>query len=353
MAAAATVHFATNRDEIRKGEEVIGFGSALNPISPLWVRYGAADMTAQKSGNAFAVSTMRVAPEAIPGAGAVPADATRLLGSAAVFGGLRERMIANKADLVLLLHGYACDMPNALSNAAELKTSWGTKARPLESAVFAWPSDGNIVPIIAYASDRDDARSSAKAVARSLLRFIAYLREIDRKDWCDRNIHLVAHSMGNYVLRNALQAMLSELGGRSLPRVFKNIFLMAADEDNDAFEDSGKLARLPELGEAVHVYFVRNDRALTISDVTKGNPDRLGSTGPRTLTSLPQKVTLVDCTDVSATSPLTDVGHQYYRKRPEVLADIRAVIAGTPAEQIAGREWLPARFCYRIKAKGG
>ena len=315
MAAPVRVHFATNREEIRQGENVIGFGSGLNPLSPLWVRYGAADMTAQKSGNAFAVSELLVAPEAIPGAGAVAPDAAPLLGSAAVFGGLRERMIANKADLVLLLHGYACDMPNALSNAAEVKTKWGTKARPLETAVFGWPSDGNIVPIIAYASDRDDARSSSKAVARSLLRFIGYLREIDRKDWCDRNIHLVAHSMGNYVLRNALQAIISEVGGRTLPRMFKNIFLMAADEDNDAFESADKLARLPELGEAVHVYFARNDGALTISDLTKGNPDRLGSTGPRTLTSLPQKVTLVDCTDVSGTSSLTDVGHRSEERR--------------------------------------
>jgi esterase/lipase superfamily enzyme len=346
---AVTVHFATNREEVRQDDSVIGFGSGLNQISPLWVRYGAADMVAQKKGNAFGISAMRLAPEAIPGLGAVPTGTTPLLGSSAVFDGLRQRMIANKADLVLLLHGYSCDMPTALSNAAELKTNWGTRTKPLETAVFGWPSDGNIVPIIAYASDRDDARSSAKAVARSLLRFIAYLRELDRKDWCDRNIHLVAHSMGNYVLRNALQAMISELGGRTLPRVFKNIFLMAADEDNDAFEHADKLARLPELGEAVQVYFARNDRALTISDLTKGNPDRLGSTGPRTLTSLPQKVTLVDCTDVSDTSPIVDARHQYYRKRSEVLSDIRAVIAGTPADAIAGRDWVPARFCFRIR----
>ncbi len=349
--AGVTVHFATNRDEILRDGEVIGFGSGLNQLSPLWVRYGTAEMLAQKKGNPFGVSKLSVAPEAIKGAPGVPADAAQVLGSAAVFNGLRAKMVANKADLVLMLHGYACDMPNALSNAAEIKTQWGTKANPLETAVFAWPSDGNIVPIIAYASDRDDARSSAKAVSRALLTFIAYLRKLTKEELCGRNIHLVAHSMGNYVLRNTLQAMISELGGKALPRVFKNISLMAADEDDDAFEHADKLARLPELGEAVHVYFARNDRAMTISDVTKGNPDRLGSTGPRTLTSLPQKVTLVDCTDVSETSPITDARHQYYRKRPEVLTDIRAVIAGTPAEAIAGREWIPARFSYRIRPK--
>ncbi|MFN6954693.1 MAG: alpha/beta hydrolase [Acetobacteraceae bacterium] len=348
MAETVTVHFATNREELPDPEAPTGFGPALNHRSPLWLRYGAAEMAPQKKGNAFGIRELRVAPENIPGV-TDGGGAERKLGSTAVFDGLRERLVAGKADLVLLLHGYACDFATALSNAAELKTKWGTKARPIETAVFSWPADGKIVPWIAYASDRDDARSSAKAVARALLRFLAYLREIDRNEWCNANIHLVAHSMGNYVLRNAVQAMISDLGGRPLPRVFKTIFLMAADEDNDALEDPKKLARLPELGESVQVYFARNDRALTISDVTKGNPDRLGSTGPRTLTSLPQKVTLVDCAEVSDTSPISDARHQYYRKRAEVLADIRAVLAGTAPEDVPGREWIAARSCFRIK----
>jgi esterase/lipase superfamily enzyme len=348
MADPVTVHFATNREETPDAAAPTGFGPALNHRSPLWLRYGAADMASQKRGAAFGIRELRVAPESIPGVTADD-DATRLLGSTSVFDGLRGRLVANKADLVLLLHGYACDFPAALSNAAELRTKWGTKARPIETAVFAWPADGTIVPWIAYASDRDDARSSAKAVARALLRFLAYLRELDRKDRCGANIHLVAHSMGTYVLRNAVQAMISDLGARPLPRVFKTIFLMAADEDNDALEDPRKLGRLPELGESVQVYFARNDRALTISDLTKGNPDRLGTTGPRTLTSLPQKVTLIDCAEVSDTRPITDARHQYYRKRPEVLADIRAVLAGTAPEDVPGREWIAARSCFRLR----
>ncbi len=352
MAKTVTVHFATNREEIPNAEAPTGFGPGLNHRSPLWLRYGAAEMLPQRKGNAFRVADLRVASESIPG---VTADtsAPGVLGSTAVFDGLRERLTGRKADLVLLLHGYACDFETALSNAAEIKASWGSPSRPLETAVFSWPADGVIMPWLAYASDRDDARSSAKAVARALLRFVGYLREIDRHAWCNANIHLVAHSMGNYVLRNALQAMISDIGGRPLPRLFKTIFLMAADEDDDAFEDPKKLARLPELGEAVQVYFASNDRALTISDVTKGNPDRLGSTGPRTLTSLPHKVIFVDCAEVSDTSPVTDARHQYYRKRPEVLADVRAVLAGTAPEDVPGRDWIAARNCFRIRQTRG
>ncbi len=350
----ALVHFATNREEILKDSEVVGFGPRLNPKSPLWLRYGTADMAPpKKRAGPFGISALRVAPEQIPGVTADREDAP-VFGSDAVFEGLRRRLIDNDSDLLLMLHGYACDFGCALNNAAELKTQWGTKANPIETAIFSWPADGRIVPWLSYASDRDDARSSAKAVARALHRLMAYLRALPSKDWCRADIHLVAHSMGNYMLRNALQALISDLGGRPLPRLFKTIFLMAADEDNDAFEDPKKFARLPELAETVYVYFARNDRALTTSDISKGNPDRLGTTGPRTLTQLPQKVTLVDCTDVSETGGsvkerVTDANHQYYRKRAEVIADVRQVLAGKAPELVSGRDWISARSCFRIR----
>jgi esterase/lipase superfamily enzyme len=353
------VHFATNREEIVENGVVTGFGPRLNPKSPLWLRYGAADMEPGKKGdNPFRIAKLDVAPENIPNTPEAEGEKV-LLGSDAVFQGLRQRLIDNDSDLVMMLHGYACDFANALSNAAEVKTAYGTKSFPIETAIFSWPADGTIVPFISYASDRDDARSSAKAIARALQRFLAYLADLSRQvrdgtlpkeQLCRAKIHLVAHSMGNYALRNALQALISDYGGKTLPRVLHTIFLMAADEDNDAFEDEKKLARLPELAEQVYVYFARNDNALVISDVSKGNPDRLGATGPRTLTSLPQKVTLVDCTEVSSTGSVTDANHQYYRKRAEVIADVRQVLAGKPPEAVTGREWIPARTCFRIKA---
>ena len=137
-----------------------------------------------------------------------------------------------------------------------------------------------------------------------------------------------------------------------MPRVLQNVFLMAADEDNDTLELADKMARLPELAEAVHVYYCANDRALIISDTTKGNPDRLGSTGPRTLTNLPHKITLVDCRDVCETKPdISDVRHQYYRKRPEVIADVRQVLAGMAPDQIPNRTYVAEKRSYRIGAR--
>jgi len=46
----------------------------------------------------------------------------------------------------------------------------------------------------------------------------------------------MAHSMGNYVLRHALQQAKKITNDASLVRIFDNIVLTAADEDSDAFE---------------------------------------------------------------------------------------------------------------------
>lgn len=340
-----TVHFATNREETRGR---IPFGPRLNPKSPLYLRYGRAEVSPPSGRrDGYKLARVVVAPESIPGI-TTGEGAPVKLGSESVFDGLRQRLIAGKADLLVFIHGYSCDFETAMERAAQLKDRWSTAERPLEIAVFSWPADGTMVPWMSYASDRDDARSSAKAIARALLRFVDYVKGLDRAEWCNARMHLVAHSMGNYAFRNALQALRSDLGGR-LPRLFENAFLMAADEDNDAFELEDKFMHLPDLAHSVQVYFARNDGALTISDVTKTHPDRLGSTGPRTLTQLPQKVTLVDCTAVSGTG-LGEVNHQYYRQRPEVLADVQAVLAGLAPDQVPHREYLPDKRAFRIRA---
>src|SRR3546814_7947261 len=62
-----------------------------------------------------------------------------------------------------------------------------------------------LFPYTTLFRSRDDARSSAKAVARALLNFLSYLHGLGRGDWCKANMHLVAHSMGAYTLRNAVQ----------------------------------------------------------------------------------------------------------------------------------------------------
>ena len=343
-----TVYYATNRNETGTADAP-DFGPNFHAHGPAYLRFGAAEVTPPPvPGGSYRVSRVMLAPEQIPGLN-VAATAAPVLGSRQIFDTLRQKLKDNRADLLLLIHGYACDFHTALERAAQVKAEYEQPSHPLEVAVFSWPADGSMVPLISYQRDRDDAKASGPAIARALLKVMEYFRDLDRAAYCFQNLHLVAHSMGNYALRHTVQAVLGQHTAKVLPRLFKNIFLMAADEDNDAFELDHKFARLPELAEAVQVYYSATDGALTISDVTKGNPDRLGSTGPRKLSDLPHKVTLIDCAAVDDTG-LADARHQYYRNRPEVVADVRQILAGTPADLIANRDFVPAKSSFRIKA---
>ncbi|NKE45172.1 alpha/beta hydrolase [Roseomonas frigidaquae] len=349
-----TVYFATNRN--LDVDEAFGFGNQYNPDGPYCVRYGAAQVAVPKDrlNGRYRLVSVSVAAESIPGLGAAP-DAPVIRGSDTIFDALRDRLRATGADLLILLHGFGCSFQDSLERAAHLREVYGTAARPIEVAVFAWPTDGRtLVPDgtelfkLAYFNDRTDAEASREAIARSLRRIIDYFRHLPPELACGRRMHLMAHSMGNYVLRHAVQSFARDFKPGGMPRLFENIFLMAADEDDDAFELPHKFARLPELAAAVHVYFAANDAALGISDISKGNPDRLGQAGPRTLTDLPRKVVLVDCAAVSDIDGLTDANHQYYRSRREVVEDVQAVLAGLPPDQVKQRVFAAAARAFRL-----
>ena len=195
-----------------------------------------------------------------------------------------------------------------------------------------------MLPVLAYKSDRSDARATGPALARLLLRLRDFLASIERGQECEARIHLFAHSMGNYVLRHALQEMRRTAGG-DLPFIFDQIFLMAADEDHDALELEHKLLALPELALGVNVYFNRGDTALVISDRTKLNPTRLGARGPRKPHAVPGNVNLIDVSDVVTGA----IEHSYFVDDEATVRDVRQVLTGNAADRIDGRRYLAAQ----------
>ncbi|MCY3703940.1 MAG: alpha/beta hydrolase [Gammaproteobacteria bacterium] len=267
------------------------------------------------------------------------------LGSLEIFRALRVRMLEEERDTLVFIHGYNVDFNEGLRQAARLGKELATvnSGGGVRIALFSWPSDGSLLPWKAYASDRRDAAASGPALARAILKLTDYLQGIARQHACHQRVHLMAHSMGNYVLRHALQAIITHTGGR-VPRVFDQVFLMAADEDDDAFEEAQKLRALPRIARRVNVYFNRQDVPLLISDATKGNPDRLGTDGARAPFQLPGKVTQIDCTDVVH----GQVEHSYYVDTPAVVRDVVSVLDGYEPNHVPAREHRVDQNCYVI-----
>ncbi len=260
-------------------------------------------------------------------------------GSSEFFGTLKQWMDAGD-DVLVFIHGYNVDWNDALSGAAalqlmlaskapEVRQEQGSSPRATRVVLFSWPSDGSKMPFVAYRDDRTEAEASGRAVGRALLKFrdfLVHLRAAARREratLCGGRVHLLCHSMGNYVLGHALARMAQFHRGATLPRLFDEVFLCAADVNDDALETGRALGSLHATCSRISVYSNTGDFALDLSDWTKGNPERLGSTGPANMGATHRKVQHIDCSAIVTGA----VEHDYYLSgRPN--ADIALSIAG-------------------------
>ena len=337
------IFFGTNRKPNRKINPD-DFGSGFSEDGLANLRFGMAEV----SGDDFDQIELYLAAEKlkVDYKRKVKGASGSVLGSKNVFNRVRDKMLHHQRDTVVFVHGYNVSFADALASAARLKQNFSTanNGPGINVVLFSWPSDGSMMPYIAYGNDRQDAAASGPAFARGLLKLAEFLRGSTPEDACDHQLHLVAHSMGNYVLRHTVQEFVSQSSGRPV-RLFDQVFLMAADEDDDAFELSYKLQPLPRLAKRVNVYFNNKDRAIAVSDKTKGNPDRLGDDGPRVPRGIPGKVSLIDVTPV--VSGL--VQHSYFLDSPRVVDDMKQALTGVASQEISGREYVHETNRYRLK----
>lgn len=358
--ATNTIFFATNRNIA--SHEPVRFGSGFAEGRPYYYRVGEVGVT--KRGNpwkkpkkAYKTGDPTLYDER---PGDTEAGIEEILGSTALFDLMRETMLESPRDVIVHLHGFANSFDSAMERAAQLRDAYLSPPRDPETGElgprgreplvfsFAWPSaektfgDADPDPDEfrwAYSSDKQNAEVSGPAIGRALVRLLQYLARLREEERCRQRIHVVAHSMGNWALQNAVQsfAKIMEDERVLLPTLFENAFLMASDVDDDVLEDERGLKPLLKLARRVHVYHAENDSALALSNPKIGHRQRLGLFGPRQMNALPDRITAVDCSGVSWTPADGELRHQYYRLAPEVLKDVRAVLADKPPDTMSWR----------------
>lgn len=322
------IYFATNRNPLPSVEDVKEFGHDFSPNGHDDLRFG--QVMVEDDGSLTDLACLPNAPSE---------------GSQSMLAELKAKMFSQGRPTFVFIHGYNTNWANACKAAASLKKAYA--AFNPNVVLISWPSDGLKGPrdMKEYGYDRLDAEHSGRAVYRGLMKLYGFLASGGAP--CGQKIVLFAHSMGNFVLSNAIASLVAETPpSRKLPRLFDHIISAAADEDSNAFEVAGKWARIGELCGELTVYMNKYDKALWGSDLTKGNPDRMGNGGPEKPFEIPRNVTLVDA---SALNPITDiVGHGYYDTWPGVVADITAVINGEEQEKIGHRQYVQAKNKYSL-----
>ncbi|MEO0376735.1 MAG: alpha/beta hydrolase [Cyanobacteria bacterium P01_A01_bin.17] len=331
-----TIYFATNRNPNNKSNPT-SFGDMFSSADLGDLRFG----EAQVRNETLDKSTIRTLPD------------NSEEGSKVLFDNLRNAMRNQSQDSLIFIHGFNVTFTQAIESAAKMGNVYARLSKDKDNDkydpnifVFSWPSNGKIFE---YQNDRHDAEASGYAFARGLGKLTEFLRATVKGQACQQKIHLMAHSMGVYVLRHAVQQT-QKISIGKLPRLFDDIILAAADEDNDAFEHDYKLAKLAELGQRVTVYCNSGDQALRVSDITKGNPDRLGHDGPLNPHLVSSKVVTVDVSDVVNGIVVNDIAeHAYHVEVEKVAKDILAVLRGKSSETIASRRYVPHANKFRLE----
>jgi esterase/lipase superfamily enzyme len=342
------VYFVTNRNLI---SETAAPWFGIEPsksLSDLRIGYATLDLKDDRTDPV--IGEVFVSPEDKQ-TSADTASGVRVVPKFSLFGELQNNMRGDVPDTILFIHGFDYKFDEALIGLGRLRQRLNIgKFGPANMVVFTWPSDGQMIPELSYASDRRDAKDSGEAGGRALLQLADFIDKLTSTQLCRGRIHIVAHSMGNYVLRNAIQALVKQLPATP-PTLFEQVLLIAADEDYDALELDYKLAPLSHLCKRVTLYYNPGDLALDISRFTKGNPRRLGSRGPRNSSAIADSVILVDASSI-AHAGLSDLSyHHYYLISEEMAPDMAQSLKGVVEDKIAGRTALPGRSgSFRLKA---
>lgn len=212
---------------------------------------------------------------------------------------LSQRSPSNR-DIALFVHGYNSNFGEALYRFTQAHHDFGNNNVPV---LFTWPSYGETV---GYLYDRD----STLLARDNLVEFIKTLR-----DTSPRGVTLIAHSMGSFLMMEALRQLAMTEGPGALNGL-NGVILMSPDINVQVFESQARaIGTLPQ---PFIIFSSKEDRALRASRALAGD-ERLGAVeNIERVESL--NVTVVD---VTALSEAGSLNHLTAITSPEFINYVR------------------------------
>ncbi|MDX2507305.1 MAG: alpha/beta hydrolase [Gammaproteobacteria bacterium] len=223
-------------------------------------------------------------------------------------------------QLLIYIHGFSNLLDDVFLAANELQKLCDNKKKDEVLVIpVIWPCDNDMGIIKDYWDDQKSADQSAFSFARVLEKFLAW-RSSEKynpeSDPCFKRINVLAHSMGNRVLRETLSVWNKYDLPKGLPMMFRNTFLVAADVVNETLHEGESGEHICHASRNVIVYHASDDLALRASKASnlknKIASRRLGHTGPENIDRTPRNVYRVDCDDVNNVYDKPK-GHSYFR----------------------------------------
>lgn len=241
---------------------------------------------------------------------------------------VREVRTTGRDQAFIYVHGFETTFDEAARRAAQvaydLDFDLAEDFRGIPM-LFSWPSRGELS---AYLADYDTSLEAVDAFNRFL--------DLVKLEAGVRRVHVIAHSMGNRVVAEALR----ERGVTPEP-ILDQLILAAPDIWASRFK-ARFLHTLPKIASRVTLYVSDQDRALHASSGIRRDEPRAGQVAGGLL-EVGSGVAGFEA--VNASSLDRDfLGHSYYASNNSMLSDLYCLLKGAPAAsrpllEAAGAAW--------------
>lgn len=230
-------------------------------------------------------------------------------------------------DILIFIHGYSTSFKDAAIRCAQLAHDTNFKG---EAVFFSWPSSGKLKN---YAKDKERAEENFTLLAQ----FLEKIRNQTKKD-----IHIVAHSMGTYILVNSLTKLNNKFNNL---KPFNQIILAAPDINQSEYDIKFHEYNLKNKVERITLYSSVNDHVLDFSQIVNYF---IEGTGEARLGDSQKEFFVIDGMDTIDTrqeiSPQF-FGHSFYANYRSLVSDIYLLLNyGTDPD---------SRMLQKVKDKNG
>ncbi|MBK9150615.1 MAG: alpha/beta hydrolase [Saprospiraceae bacterium] len=232
--------------------------------------------------------------------------------------GIRNLPEGKKAVL-FHIHGYMADNPYHVKKSSYVlqKEYFDREDSPYGMVIsLQWSAPAD------YKKSRPVAIEKGKAFAALISELHEYCKDND----LEIQFSFICHSMGNRVLEGVFSGLQDHIACRDIK--FGQIFLMAADVENDIFNDRWKY--IPDISKEIIIYRNLNDRTLAMANVFVPYK-RMGIFGPEDASVCNhQNVILVDVSEMDDDETMAGrlSLHRYYYSSPMVRSKVRMQMSG-------------------------
>lgn len=239
------------------------------------------------------------------------------------FGNIQQRMSGReRKEVFVFIHGFNVSFESAAKRAAQLSYDMNYTGVPV---LYSWPSRASTV---GYFPDSAVIGVSARHLS-------AFLDDLVARSNAT-SINIVAHSMGNRALTEALELLSLRRGQTSdMPPPFDQVVFAAPDLDAGLF--AAMVPTIRPLARRLTLYASENDWALAVSRKIHGDAPRAGQGGSDTLAD-----PAIDSVDMSELGE-DMLAHGYFADDSSAIVDLVALF---------WQNLPPSRRCGLTEVKG-